>query len=324
MALSAAAMPDLPATMKALRIHRYGGPDAMAVEDAPVPRPGEGEVLVRVAATSINPIDWKIREGLLRAIFDVPLPRILGRDVSGTVAAVGPGVRDLSPGDAVFGVGNPMKDGPHAEYFLTDAALVARKPDAISHPDAAALGVSGLSVLAALVDGAPVEAGQAVLIHGGSGGVGSIAIGYAKSLGASVHTTCSAANADFARSLGADRVIDYKAPDAYDGLPAYDLVLDSVGGATHIASQALLKTGGTLVYLNAAPIPAHTPRADITVLGPPVQGGRERLSRVASLAAEGALRPAVTNRVPLSRIADAYDASQSGTIRGKWVIEPGA
>ena len=306
--------------MKAVLIRRYGGPDVLEVADAKSPMPGPKELTVEVHAASVNPIDWKMRQGLVQRLFDVKLPHVMGRDFSGVVRAVGPEVSDFTPGDLVFGIGDPMKDGTQAEYLCIAASLCARKPKGLLHNDAAALGVSGLSALAALEQTAPVQPGMKVLVHAGAGGVGHLAIQYAKHRGAAVAATASAANLDFCRRMGAAEVVDYRNQDFAARVRDCDIVLDTVGGETHARSLACLKPGGTLVYLVAAPLPKLYPRADVKVVQAPVRGGRAAIERVGELAVQNVLRPHISATFPLADAAKAYAQVESGRTRGKVVL----
>ena len=307
--------------MKALIIQKYGGPEVLELAEVVEPAPEPGDVLVDVYAASVNPIDWKMREGRVLRFFDVPLPHVMGRDMSGVIRAVGEEVTGLQPGDPVFGVGNPLRDGTQAEMMAVEADLVAKKPDALTHEEAASLGVAGLSMLAAIEDTAPVFRGMRVLVHAGAGGVGTLAIQYAADRGAEVLTTASARNTDYVRNLGADQVIDYSLSNWWEKATDCDVVFDTIGGATHAASQACLKPDGALVFLNAAPLPDTPAREDIMVLAAAVQTSREKLERIAELAAAGAVRPQVTKIFPLHEGDGAYALSQSGHARGKIVIK---
>jgi NADPH:quinone reductase-like Zn-dependent oxidoreductase len=311
--------------MRAVLFRDYGGPEKLELAELPDPAAGPGEVLVDVHAASVNPIDWKMRAGILRAAFDLELPHVLGRDVSGVVAGIGEGggegVDSLAPGDAVFGLGDPMKPGTHAERIAIAGGLVAKKPDHLSHAEAAALGVAGLSVLAALETAVTIERGQTVLIHAGAGGVGHLAIRYAKHRGARVLATASARNHDFVRGHGADEVIDYTATDFRKAAHDCDVVLDPMGGEVHARSLEVLRPGGTLVFLIAAPIPEDAKRDDVQVVMAQVKGGTARLERVAALAGEGVLTPAIERRFPLADMREAYALIESGHSRGKVVLE---
>jgi len=306
--------------MRAWRVHEFGGPEALRLDTVPVPSPGPGEVLVKVAAASINPIDWKMRRGLLRDLIPIALPRALGRDCAGTVVAAGEGVTDLEPGIAAAGVADPMKHGTHAEYAVLPAAQVAPIPSGVAPEMAVSLCVSGLSAYIPLVEAAQLAAGQRVLIHAGAGGVGGLAVQIARHLGAEVIATCSAANRDYCIGLGASRVIDYTAGDFTASVSDCDVVLDTVGGETHVRSQKALKPGGVLVALMAAPVPSAPPREDIRIVAARIQATRARLAQLFAWAASGVLRSTAENRFPFERAMDAYRMSESGHARGKRVL----
>ncbi len=306
--------------MKAILIRDYGGPEALELAELPDPVPSPDEIVVEIHAASLNPIDWKIRQGLLRRHFEVKFPHVLGRDFSGVVAAVGANVGDLRPGDAVFGMGNPLRPGTHAQQIALDPKLAAKKPRSLSHVAAASLGVAGLSAIATLETAAPVKTGDRVLIHAGAGGVGHFAIQYARKKGAHVIATARAENHDFVKSCGAHEAFDYAAGDFSAAIRDCDIVLDSIGGEVHARSMACLKPGGVLVYLVAAPLPDKPPRADIKTINAAVRGGRAALERAAALAGEGVLKPHVSATFPLERAAEAYALSQAGHARGKIVL----
>ncbi len=306
--------------MKAVLIRAFGGPEVLEYADAPEPMPGPSDVVVEVHAASVNPVDCKMRDGQVRHYGDIKLPRILGRDFSGVVAAVGAGISDLRPGEAVFGIADRLRDGTHAETHLVDAGLLAKKPRALSHISAAALGVAAASALAALETTAPVKGGDRVLVHAGAGGVGHYAIQYARKKGAHVITTARAENHDFVKAMGAQEAIDYTAVDFAAAAKDCDVVLDTLGGEAHARSMACLKPGGTLVYLNAAPLPKGPMRGDIRVVNAPVKGGRAALERIGQLAVEGALKPHVSATFPLERAAEAYAMIATGRTRGKIVL----
>ncbi len=310
----------IPETMRAWRVHEFGGPEVLRLDTVPVPLPGPGEVLVKVAAASINPIDWKMRSGYLRRIVQIALPRALGRDCAGMIVAMGEGVSDLAVGQAVAGLADPTRHGTHAEYAVLPAAQIAPIPAGVVPEAAASLGVSGLSAYIPLVEDARLAAGQRVLIHAGPGGVGGLAIQIARHLGAEVLATCSAANGAYCIGLGATRVIDYVTEDFVTAAPACDVVLDTIGGETHVRSQRSLKPGGVLVALMAAPVPSVPPRADIRVVASRIQSTRARLEQLFGWAASGVLRSTVESRFPFDRAPDAYRLSESGHARGKIVL----
>lgn len=292
--------------MRALRIHGYGGPEVMRLDDVPIPTPAAGQVLVRVRAAAVNPIDWKMRRGLLANIFPLTFPRTLGRDCAGEV-----------DGELIAGAADPRTDGTHADYAVLPAAASAPVPPALEPVAAASICVAGLSAWIPLVDVARVRAGMRVLIHGGAGGVGSLAIQIARQLGASVVTTST--QETYCRDLGAERVIDYRRENFADAGP-FDVVLDTLGGEAHVRSLAVLRPGGVLVALTAAPIPQHTPRAEVRVEKPPIQATRERLGQIFQWAASGKLRPQVTRRFALEEAAAAYAAVEAPHGRGKIVL----
>jgi NADPH:quinone reductase-like Zn-dependent oxidoreductase len=306
--------------MRALRIDAHGGAEVMRLVDVPVPRPGAGEVLVKVGAASINPIDWKMRNGEMRAVFPFPLPRILGRDFAGTVAAVGEGVTDLEPGTRVFGAGNPTRDGTHAEYVVAPRALMARTPAALTDARAATIPVAGVSALIPLAEIADLQPGQRVLIHAGAGGVGTFAVQIARHLGAEVLATAGPRNIAYVTKLGAHRVIDYTAVEfAAEGRDC-DVVLDTLGGDVHRRSFACLKPGGVLVGLSAAPIDGPPPRGDVRVIRAQIQSTEARLALLAEWAVAGAVVPQVTRQISLQDAQSGYAASEGGHTNGKIVL----
>jgi NADPH:quinone reductase-like Zn-dependent oxidoreductase len=306
--------------MRAWRIRAYGGSETLVLEEAPVPQPGPGQLLVRVRAASVNPIDWKMRRGLLAAAFPLVFPRTLGRDCFGEVVAVGKGVTGFEAGAAIAGVADPRGDGTHAEFALLPAAQTAPVPDGLDAAAAASLCVAGLSAYIALAEVAHARAGQRVLVHAGAGGVGSLAIQIGRILGAEVFTTASAANRGYCVGLGAVRVIDYRAEDFVAAATPCDVVLDAVGGETHLRSLRTLKPGGLLVALQAAPIAPGPRREDVRVVMAQIQPTRARLERIFQWAATGMLRAQVGRIFPFADAPLAYAASEAGHARGKLVI----
>lgn len=304
--------------MRAWRVHEYG--KALQLDECAPPEPGPGEVRVRVAAASVNPIDWKLAAGLLQGVFTPQLPRVPGRDCAGVVDAAGPAVTEFRTGDTIAGVADMARDGTHAEYCVLPAAQIALRPAQVSSPQAAALGVAGVSACIALVEVAQIAKGMRVLVHAGAGGVGSFALQIARYLGAEVTTTCSAANAGYCRSLGAHDVIDY-ANDDFASRRGFDVVLDTLGGAVHSESLKVLKEGGTLVWLAAAPFSTSKERKDVNIVRAEVRCTSERLAVLLDWAARGILRVPVETTIPFADAPRGYALSRSGHARGKIVIQ---
>ena len=224
--------------MKAAFIEQHGGPEVLKYGDVPDPAAGPGEVLIDISAASVNGADWKVRAG---DYGQLKFPYVLGRDFSGVISAVGEGVQDLRVGDAVFGVCPAGQEGAYAEKIAVKAAIVAKKPDRLSHVDAAALALTGLTAMSAVEDTLKLQPKETILIQGGAGGVASFAIQLAKHIGARVSTTASAQNHDYLRKLGADEVIDYNAADFTKVVAGCDAVFDTVGGDVAHRSFAVLR-----------------------------------------------------------------------------------
>src|SRR6202047_3603753 len=274
--------------MKAAFIERHGGPEVLKYGDFPDPTAAPGEVVIDIVAASVNGADWKVRVGDYK---QAKFPYVLGRDFSGVISAVGEGVEDLRLGDAVFGVCEAGQEGAYAEKIAVKAAIVAKKPAALSHVDAAALALTGLTALSAIEDTLKLKRGETVLIEGGAGGVAGFAIQLAKHIGARVITTTSAANRDYVRSLGADEIIDYNADDFTKRVSDCDAVFDTVGGDVAQRSFAVLKPGGRAAFIASGAQAPKADRNDVTSLRPPVGRSRLSLDRIAHLSQAGATRP---------------------------------
>src|SRR6476660_968795 len=243
-------------TMKAIRIHRYGGPAVLKYEDAPRPKPQTGEVLVRVHAAGVNPIDWKVREGHMKDFWPHKFPLILGWDLSGVVEEVGAGpaaAGRFKIGDEVYGLPDPTRHGAYADYIVVREPELALKPKSLHHPRAAAVPWAALTAWQSLFDTAQLQRGQRVLIHAGSGGVGHFAVQLAKWKGAYVFATASTKNQDLLRELGVDKGIDYTQQRFEDVARDIDIVLDTIGGETQERSWSVLKKDGVLVSLVQPP-----------------------------------------------------------------------
>ena len=306
--------------MKAAYIEQFGGPEVLQYGDLPDPVAGPGEVVVDVHAATVNAADWKFRGGEYARHSNVKFPQIPGRDFSGLVSAVGDGA-DLKVGDAVFGVLGAGKEGTYCEKVSIPANLVARKPDGLSHINAAALALTGLTAINAVEDTLKLQRGETILIQGGAGGVAGFAIQFAKYLGAKVITTCSAANVDYVRSLGADQVIDYNAENFTRAVSGCDAVFDTVGGEVAKQSYAVLKPGGRAAFIASGAEAPKPDRSDVTGLRPPVPRSRKAMERIAEVYAAGGVKPPEVKLYKLSQAADAHRLSQSRHFRGKLVFQ---
>lgn len=307
--------------MKALRIEEYGGSEVMAYADVPLPTVGPDDVLIEIEAAAVNPIDWKIREGILKAHLPIPLPHVLGRDFAGRVAATGENVRSIACGDAVYGTAEALRFGSHAEFVAVNANNVGLRPERLDPAEAASIPLAALSALA-MMDASRLAAGERVLIHAGAGGVGSLAIQMAKAIGAEVATTAGAASLDYVRGLGADLAIDYANTDFATQWKDGDVVFDTMGGEIHKRSLSVLKPGGRLAYLIAAPLGDAPVRKDVEIVHAVVDYGKAALSRVTAMVEAGRLAPQVETVTPMAEAAKAYDLSQSGHARGKIILAP--
>lgn len=330
--------------MRAARIHSYGEPDVLVIDELPPPECGPDDVLVEVHASSVNPIDCKIRAGAQRGAVRLSLPARLGMDVSGVVLEVGSRVAGFSVGDEVWSSPHHTRQGTYAELIAIRADEVAKKPVTLTHAEAASLPLVGLTAWACLVDAANLQAGESVLIEAGSGGVGCFAIQLAKHLGAHVSTTCSGRNVDLVRALGADTVVDYTKANFDEVLPPQDVVLEAMGGDSKRRAFKVLKRGGRLTSINSD-LPALTKRfgpnlgvvaaggkiARMVVCGMLTHGVKARpvirkcsgvdLAKLAALCDAGHIKAVVDATFPLDALAEAHRYSETGRARGKIVVQ---
>ena len=304
--------------MKAVYIEQYGGPDVLKYGDLPDPVAAAGEVVVDVVAASVNGADWKVRVG---SYGYTKFPLSLGRDFSGTISAVGPGADEFKIGDEVFGVCEQGQEGAYAEKLAMKAAIVAKKPAKLSHINAAALALTGLTAVISIEDTLKLQRGETILIQGGAGGVASFAIQLAKHIGARVITTTSAANIDYVRGLGADQVLDYNAQDFTKMVNGVDAVFETVGGDVTQKSFAVLKPGGRAAFIASGPQAPPSPRSDVTLLRPQVKRSRRHLERIAELFQAGAIRPPEVKLYLLSDAKEALRVSEARHFRGKLVFQ---
>jgi NADPH:quinone reductase-like Zn-dependent oxidoreductase len=305
--------------MKAAYFTEHGGPGVLQYGDLPDPVAGPGDVLVAVHAASVNGADWRVRQGTYAPV--AHFPHVPGRDFSGIVAEIGNGVRDFMPGDPVFGVCDVGQEGAYAEKIAIKAAITARKPASLSHPECAALALAGLTAIVSIEDTLQLKAGETILIQGGAGGVASIAIQLARHIGAKVITTAGAANHAYVRALGADVVIDYRTQDFTREAANCDAVFDTVGGEVAVRSFAVLRPGGRAAFIASGSSAPHPPRTDVVSLRPDVRRDRAHLERLLALVLAGAVRPPEITLYPLSQAASAHAVSEGRHLRGKLVLQ---
>jgi NADPH:quinone reductase-like Zn-dependent oxidoreductase len=308
-------------TMKAVRIHTFGGPEVLQCEDVPRPQAGAGQALIQIKAAGVNPIDWKIRAGYMKQIFQSRLPLILGVDMAGVVESVGDGVTDFKQGDEVYGFLGAGAGGTYARYVAADARALAPKPKSLNFIQAAAIPLVALVGWQTLFDVANLQPGQTVLIHGASGGVGHMAVQLARWKGAKVIGTASAKNADFVKSLGADQVIDYHTTRFEDVVHDVDVVLDTQAGDTQQRSYKVLKKSGILVSTLGIEDPGMAAKYGVRATGFMAQPNGGELREIAKLVDEGKVKPEVTQVLPLRDVAKAHEMSQTGHVRGKIVLK---
>lgn len=308
--------------MKAAQVNEYGGQDALKIQEVPDPEPLMGQVIVAVHAAGVNPFDYKVRDGSYKDYFPINFPSTLGGDVAGTVAEVGEGVEGFEVGQAVYGMANAGGgQGSFAEFTPVKATSLVAKPNSVDFVTAAALPLAGVSAYQALVDHIGLKAGQKILIHGGAGGIGSLAIQIAKDIGAYVATTASADEADYVKSLGADEVIDYQNQDFSTILKGYDAVFDTVGGETNTKSYTVLQPGGCLVSMVQGPDEALVKQYEVNYVQQSSQATPERLTAIAELVDAGKLKVNVDKTFPFDQAAEALEYLKTGHPRGKVVIQ---
>ncbi len=308
--------------MKAAQFKTYGDPQVVEVVDVEKPAIQDGQILVEVHAASLNPFDYKVRRGYMKEMIPLALPVTLGGDFAGTITAVGNGVSEFAVGDEVFGQANVVGGGSGtlAEFAAAKAGSVAKKPQSVDFFQAAALPLVGVSAVQALIEHIKLVKDQKILIHGGAGGIGSIAIQLAKSIGAYVATTASPDHADFVRSLGADEVIDYKGQDFSTILKDFDAVYDTVGGETYTKSFAVLKKGGVIVTMVAKPDPELDKKYEVTTIGQMTNTTTERLTHLAELVDAEKIKVTIEKMFPLEQAKEAYDFLETNHPKGKIVV----
>jgi NADPH:quinone reductase-like Zn-dependent oxidoreductase len=307
--------------MKTVRIHQYGGVDVLQFEEIPVPTIASDEVLIKIHATSINPLDWKVREGFMKETNLHRLPLTLGWDCSGTIEKTGNMVRDFKMGDDVYCRPPTERDGSYAEFIAVKASEVALKPKTISYVEAASIPLAGIAAWETLINKANIRAGQRVLILRASGGVGSLAIQIAKARGCYVIGTTSGVNINFVKSLGADEVYDYEKQDFSEHLSNIDVVLDTIGGTIQEKAFKVLRKGGMMVSIISKPsfelANKFGVRAEYVSLGP----SAPILNELRVLIDKGKMKPVVDKVYKFEEVKEAQMYSQSGKARGKIVLK---
>jgi NADPH:quinone reductase-like Zn-dependent oxidoreductase len=305
--------------MKAVRVHAYGGPEQLRLEEVPQPKAESGKVVVRISASSVNPIDYKLASGVMRQIMPINFPWIPGGDFSGFVEEVGSGVTGLKKGDAVYG--DASGGGAYAEFYAGPVTMIARKPQKLGHVEAASVPLAGQTAWQGLFDHGHLARGETVLIHAAAGGVGSFAVQLAHWKGAKVLATASAANADYVRSLGADSVIDYKATPFESVAKNVDLVFDLLGGDTQRRSYGVLKPGGRLVATSQPPSEEEAAKHKVQATMMQMKAAATNLTQLTELLDAGKIKTLVSKTYPLAKAHDAWTEMISGHTRGKTVLE---
>jgi len=309
------------ANMRAIQIQEFGGPEVLRVQEVSIPVPGPGELLVRVHAAAVNPVDTSIRAGRAGGLSGASLPYVPGFDVSGTVTAIGSGVDVFEVDDEVFAMVNLRRGGTYAEYVIILENEAALKPARVSHAEAAAIPLVALTAWQALFEVAKLQPGQTILIHAGAGGVGSIAVQLAKWRGARIIATASDYNHDFLRGLGVDVPVDYRTQNFENFASDVDVVLDPIGGDTQVRSLQILKEGGILVSIVGLTSEGRNPSRNVRATSILVQPNSGQLSEIGGLIQNGIINPIVSYRFPLEQAPLAHEQSQTRRTRGKIVIE---
>lgn len=304
--------------MKAVRIHSFGGPEVLKFEDVPTPKPAKGEVLIKVQAVSVNPVDYKMRSGAFKPE-GTKTPLTLGRDVSGTIESTGAGVTGLKAGDEVY-VLLDRDHGGYAEYVIAPAEIVARKPAQLDHIHAAAVPLASMTAWQGLFDHGNLQAGERVLIHGAAGGVGQFAVQFAKDRGAYVIATARGENHDLLKRLGADEVIDYKTEKFEDKVRDIDLVLDLVAGDTQERSWKVLKDGGRIISALQPPSQEEAKKHRATARHFMAQPNAKELTQIGRLIDDGKVSVLVEQTLPLREVQRAHEHLEHDHVPGKVVL----
>ena len=310
-----------PSSMKAIVIHQYGGPEVLKYEDAPRPEPKEDEILIRVMAASVNPVDVAIRSGIYAQYFHTKLPLIPGMDAAGIVEQTGAKITKFKKGDPVYAFFTLANEGGYAQFVIAKENEASPKPKPLTYEEAAAVPAVGSTAWQALVETAKLQAGQTVLIHGGSGGVGHCAIQIAKARGAHVIATASTANQEFLKKMGADQAIDYTKTKFEDVAKDVDVVLDAVGGDTLTRSYGVVKKGGIIVTIAGEPDEAAAKARGIQCVSISAMPKADVLEDLRNLIEAKKLTPVVSKTFPLNEVTKAQEAIATRHTRGKIVLK---
>lgn len=308
-------------TMKAVRYDRDGGPEVLEYVESEKPEAGPGQVLIRIRASSVNPIDWKLRSGAMKAMIPLQFPTGVGQDVAGEIAAIGEGVDEFEIGDAVFAMMDVTPDGAYAEYVVLDQAAVARKPDTLDFINAAAVPMGALTAWQAIVDLGGLKAGTRLFVHAAGGNVGGWAVRIGHALGAHVTAAASAKDRDDVMALGADAFIDYEAGPFEQAAHDMEVVLDPLAGDIQARSWGMIKPGGILVSTlpNQEPDESKARRVRAATVQGHSDGGQ--LARIAKMIDAGKLTPHIGRVMPLDQAAEAQRLGEAGEVKGKIVLE---
>ena len=310
--------------MKAAWYNRYGGPEVIKINNAPKPSAGSGQVLVEVYAASLNPFDWKLRAGYMKEMIPLKFPFTIGGDFSGVVIELGPSADgEFKVGDKVFGQALVLNggSGAFAQMCSSNVANTSLKPKSVDFLQSASLPLVGASAIQALEEHIKLKSKQKILIHGGAGGIGHIAVQLAKYLGAYVAATVSSNDMKFVRSLGVDEVIDYKTQKFEDRLHDFDAVFDTVGGDATEKSFKVLKKGGIIVSMLGQPNPELAKQYGVTAIGQNTTTTAKKLVRLAELVDRGVIKPQVDKVFPLEHARESFDFLEKGHPRGKVVVK---
>jgi NADPH:quinone reductase-like Zn-dependent oxidoreductase len=308
--------------MTAIRYDRFGGPDVMQLVEIPAPEPGPGQVRVALHAASVIPADWKLRAGELQHLFSIGFPKIPGRDGAGVVTRLGDGVDYVAVGAKVCVVAQHTEQGTYAQAIVRDRESVVALPDNLSFEQGAALMHAGICAWIALVETAKLERGMRILVHAGAGAIGGLAVQLASHIGAHVAATCRSTNIDYVAALGADEVVAYDREDFAERLHGFDAVLDLIGGDVHRRSYSVLRRGGHIICLHAAPIHDQSQEFGVWLSFAPIHDRRYALEAVAELARRGVLRPQIRDQLPLAQAVEAHRRLEGHEVtRGRLVLQ---